>query len=1049
MNKVLWSFLFLVLLPLASANPLNASVQGEVFSALLPRSIGPANMSGRLTAIAVSPDNPRVIYVGSATGGLWKSENAGNTWTPIFDQEKTSSIGDVAIDPRNPNIIWVGTGEANPRNSVGVGRGVYKSLDAGKTWTCLGLEATDKISRILINPLDPDIVYVGALGSTWGESEHRGVYKTEDGGKTWQKVKYIGSLSGVADLAMDPANPNHLLAAFWEHRRWPWFFKSGGPDSGLFVTWDGGKTWQQQGPAEGFLPGELGRIGIAFAPGMPKVVYALVEAEKNTLLRSKNGGRSWQVVNQNPGLAGRPFYYCDIRVNPRNENTLYSLESGILTSEDGGKSFRSMATWTQSHPDYHAMWISPDGEKMLIGNDGGLVISRDRGETFSFVSNLPLAQFYHVSHDMEFPYHVYGGLQDNGSWKGPSTVLTDRAIYPSFWTMVGFGDGFDVEPDPENPDCGYAMTQGGALYYYNTRTARRLSIRPTPSEIKHRYSWNAALAVDPFKPKTIYYGSQFVHRSPDKGLTWEIISPDLTSNDPQKQRQSSSGGLTPDVTAAENHTTILRIAPSPLKEGLIWVATDDGHIQLTRDGGQTWDLVSSTLTRKDSARSPVPHGSSAVYIEPSHFDPATAFTVFDDHQRANWTPYVFVTHDYGKSWRSLATRDIDGFCHVIKQDRKNPDLLFLGTEFGLFFSLDGGSSWSKWTSGFPTVPVREVQIHPRDDDLIIATHGRAIYILDHIASLREMNEAILKKELHLFTINPTLLYQPGWGGAFVAPGDGTFSGQNRPLGAFVDYVFNPVKTAQKTALVVKVEILDAEGRLLRTLMPVSRPGHNRLVWDLRQMSLEGPWPTAAQYGDPPGLLVLPGTYTIRLSSAGKSVSGQVEVRPDPRLPFDRTRAEANHRFACETQQKAATGFRLYKELKRHQETLYTVRPMVVRRVAQDKAAQRLLEQFSNTEKRIASLIERMMPQERGKGIPHRPDSIANTLFEASDSIYDNFAEIPQNARVMVHKAQKLLDTWVKEAETVLTTDIPGLESAFHQQRIPLFTQETDHSESDR
>lgn len=1097
MTKASLALVFILML-VCSNSPLSA-IRNEELSALAPRSIGPANMSGRLTAIAVSPKNPDIIYIGSATGGLWKTENGGNTWTPLFDAEKSSSIGDVAIDPRNPNIIWVGTGEANPRNSVGVGRGVYKSLDAGRTWTCLGLEATEKISRIQINPLDTDIVYVGALGTTWSESEHRGVYKTRDGGKSWQKVKYIGKLTGVADLAMDPSNPNHLLAAFWEHQRWPWFFRSGGKESGLFATWDGGVTWQRQEPADGFIDGPLGRIGIAFAPGMPQVVYALVEAKKNTLLRSQNGGRNWQIVNQNPGLGGRPFYYCDIRVNPKNENILYSLESGILTSEDGGKSFRSLANWTQSHPDYHAMWIAPDGQQLIIGNDGGLVISRDRGKTFTFVSNLPLGQYYHVSFDMEFPYRVYGGLQDNGSWKGPSTVLTDRAIYPAYWTMLGFGDGFDVEPDPEDSNCGYAMSQGGALYYYNTRTGRRLSIRPTPGEVKDRYSWNAALALDPFHPKTIYYGSQVVHRSPDKGLTWEIISPDLTTNDPRKQQQHRSGGLTPDVTDAENHTTIICIAPSPIQEGLIWVSTDDGNIQLTRDGGKTWHLVSLPLTGTDPLKSrqrppsamnhdqavdlaespslldetvtsstrntprppsehllapmplppqrvkkgPVPHGSSAAYVEPSRFDPAVAYVVYEDHQRSNWTHYVFVTRDFGRKWHSLATEEIDGFCHVVKQDLKNPKLLFLGTEFGLFYTLNEGKSWSKWTSGFPTVPVREMQIHPREDDLIIATHGRALYIMDRITPLRELSDEVLRKNLHLFELSPAHLIQPGWGGTFVAPGDGVFAGQNRPNGVFIDYIYNPIPGQEKPTPFVKIEISDDRGEVIRTLKPESKPGLNRLIWDMRQKSLDKPVSESAQHGDPPGLLVLPGFYTVTMTLGDVKVFRQVEIKPDPRLPFDEAKARQNHAEAREIQLKSSLGFNLYKDLKKHLETLNNIRPFVARRAAEDVEAQKLLERLAAVGGRISGLIDRMMPLERGKGIPHRPDTISSMLFEGSDSIFDNFADIPQHARVKVQRALKEMEAWQKEVQGLISNDIRELEDTFHQNKIPLFSSDEE------
>ena len=1068
-----------------------AADENDGMSALVPRSIGPANMSGRLTAIAVSPQDPNIIYLGSATGGLWKTVNGGISWLPIFDREKTSSIGSVAIDPQNPNIIWVGTGEANPRNSVGVGRGVYKSLDGGRNWQCLGLEKTEKISRIRINPLDPRIVFVAALGTTWNHSEHRGVYKTLDGGKSWRKVKYVNDLSGVADLAMNPENPNHLLASFWEHQRWPWFFKSGGKGSGLHVSWDGGESWQQLDRGNGMPEGELGRIGIAFAPSRPRIVYALVEAEKNVLLRSSDYGRSWQTVNSGNGVGGRPFYYCDIRVNPANENIVYSLESSVQVSEDGGKSFRPLSNWAQSHPDYHAMWISPDGNQLIIGNDGGLVISRDRGENFRFIGNLPLAQFYHVSYDMAYPYNVYGGLQDNGSWKGPSTVLTDRAIYPEYWTMVGFGDGFDTEPDPKDPDCGYAMSQGGALFYYNSKTASRLDIRPTESEIKHRYSWNAALAIDPFKPETIYYGSQFVHRSPDKGLSWEIISPDLTTNDPEKQQQDRSGGLTPDVTAAENHTTIICIAPSQIKEGLIWVATDDGNIQVTRDNGKNWQRVSDSLTgsdtlkqgekvrqpisRNDSSQSPplnaedplsvtarhgstesrdlsspppmrsrrsrktpVPHGSTASYIEPSKFDPATAYAVFEDHQRSNWTPYVFVTRNYGKTWHSLASRDIDGFCHVIKEDSRNPNLLFLGTEFGLYYSRNAGKNWSRWTNGFPTVPVREIQIHPREDDLIVATHGRALFIFDHIASLREMTPEIEQRDLHLFGINPSHLYQPGWGGAFVSPGDGTFAGTNRPIGVFIDYIVKADRVKDKPAPKPILEILDDQGKTIRTITLSSSPGLNRFIWDMREKGIEGLRPARKGQDAPPGLLVLPGIYTVKLSLGDKSVTRPVEIKADPRLPFDPQLAAANRKLSQEMNTIFSKGFKEYRKLKKHLETLAALRPLLLRQISRDPKAKPILEQLSLNEKKIRDLIDRMMPEMRGKGINARPDCIAALFFDARGSFNDNFGPIPQNAQVKMNRAQTLLQTWLTDVDSLQRKDLLELQSLIGAYRIPLF-----------
>ncbi len=614
-----------------------AKIDPDIFKEIKPRCIGPAAMSGRIGDIDAVISNPDIIYVGTATGGVWKSTDGAITWKPIFEKESTSSIGAVTICQQNPNIVWVGTGEGNPRNSSGVGRGVFKTIDGGETWQHLGLEKTEKISRLRLHPSDPNIAYVAALGTTWGENPERGVFKTVDGGKTWKKILFVDNKTGAADLAMDPKNPNKLIAAMWEHRRWPWYFTSGGPGSGLYITTDGGANWKKLTPEDGLPAGDLGRIGVAFAANKPNIVYALVEAKKNVLLRYSDGGATWKTINDKKEVSDRPFYYADVRVNPVNENMVYLLQSPLNYSEDGGKSFRHLNSFRQVHGDFHSLWIHPGGELMIVGGDGGISISRNRGKSWRFVENLPVAQFYHISYDMEYPYNVYGGLQDNGSWRGPSQVLTDWVIYNFYWRIVGFGDGFDTEPDPEDSDCGYGMSQGGWLFYFNSKTGINKIIIPTESDVKHRYNWNAALAIDPFVPSTIYYGSQFVHRSKDKGKSWEIISPDLTTNDPGKQKPMS-GGLTTDVSAAENHTTIISICPSPVKQGVIWVGTDDGNVQVTRDNGNSWQLVSASLTgdsksKKKSSR--VPAGTWVPYVEASPHDAACAFVVFDNHRRAD------------------------------------------------------------------------------------------------------------------------------------------------------------------------------------------------------------------------------------------------------------------------------------------------------------------------------------------------------------------------------------------------------------------------------
>ena len=745
-------------------------------------------MSGRIAAVEGVASEPRTVYVGAATGGVWRSRNGGLTWDPLFDDQPVHSVGAVAVFQRNPSVIWAGTGEGNPRNSVSIGNGVYRSLDAGKTWQHLGLEKTERIHRIALHPADSQVAYVCALGQEWGENPDRGVFKTEDGGRSWKKVLYVDERTGCGDLAMDPTNPQKLFAGMWQFRRWPWLFKSGGPGSGLHLTHDGGATWKKLQQEDGLPKGELGRTGLAISPSHPEVVYALVEAEKSALLRSDDGGRSFKKVNEKVSVAPRPFYFCDLRVDPVWPMRVYSLDYEVRVSNDGGKTFETLrgAAWAQIHGDHHALWIDPgDPNHIYNGNDGGLAESRDRGQTFRFVGNLPLAQFYHVAVDAERPYNVYGGLQDNGSWRGPSALWQDGGIRNYHWAGVGGGDGFDTQPDPADASVVYSMWQGGNLGRYDIRTGEWRAIKPPPppDRTRLRFNWNAALAVDPFTPGAVYLGSQFVHRSKDRGETWEIISPDLTTNDPEKQKQDDSGGLTPDVTSAENHTTLVALAPSPIARGVVWAGSDDGRIHVTRDDGKTWVSV-------EKGAAAVPAGTWVPHIEASKFDAGTAYAVFDNHRRADFTPYVFMTQDYGATWRSLASPELRGYALVVEQDPVQKDLLFLGTEFGLYASLDGGRRWHHLKKTLPTASVMDLVVHPREHDLVIATHGRALWVLDDVRPLRALSEAVLQEPLRLFEVADA---QQHWRKAEEGGfgfGAGEFRGQNRTYGALLTYSLN-------------------------------------------------------------------------------------------------------------------------------------------------------------------------------------------------------------------------------------------------------------------
>ena len=671
--KTTFSFLSLFLTLFLNAQDFSTTWLKEV----APRNIGPGGMSGRITSIDVVVSNPNIMYVGTASGGLWKSTSGGVTWNPIFNDQVTASVGSVAIQQSNPDVIWVGTGEGNPRNSLNGGYGIFKSINGGKTWKSMGLKNTRNIHRVIIDPSNPNTVYVAAIGSPWGEHPERGIYKTVNGGKSWKKILYVNPKTGAADLVMDPKNPNKLIAAMWEHKRDPWFFKSGGKGSGLYVSFDGGDNWSKKTKEDGLPEGDLGRIGLAIATNKTNVIYALVEAKKNALYKSEDGGFKWKMVNNKSDIGNRPFYYSDIAVDPQNENRVFSVFTYVNVSQDGGKNFSQLmpayGVENGVHPDHHAWWIHPnDGSFMIDGNDGGLNITKDGGKTWRFIGNIPVAQFYHISVDNEYPYNVYGGMQDNGSWRGPAYVWKVQGIRNSYWQEIAFGDGFDVVPDLDNSRYGYAMSQQGYVSRYDWKTGNNYIVRPThpEAETKLRFNWNAAIGQDPFDNSTVYFGSQFVHKSKDKGLTWSVISPDLTTNDPEKQKQSESGGLTLDATGAENYCTLLVIEPSSLEKNMLWVASDDGRVHFTQDGGDSWNEVTKNIKG-------LPKGSWITQIKASKSNKGEALLVANDYRRFNFKPYAYRTVNYGKTWKQIVDQsDTKSYALSIIEDPVNPNLMF-------------------------------------------------------------------------------------------------------------------------------------------------------------------------------------------------------------------------------------------------------------------------------------------------------------------------------------------------------------------------------------
>jgi len=882
---------------------------------MTPRSIGPGGMSGRVTAIDVVISNPDIIYAGTASGGLWKSASGGITWEPIFDNEVTASIGAVAIQQSNPDIIWVGTGEGNPRNSLNGGYGVYKSLDGGKTWSSMGLEHTRHIHRVIIDPTHPNTVYVGAIGSPWGTHKERGVFKTTDGGETWNKVLYANTKTGVADLVMDPKNPNKLIAALWEHKRDPWFFNSGGEGSGIHITYDGGKNWKKISSEDGLPDGNLGRIGLAIAPNKTNIVYALVEAKKNGLYKSVDGGLKWEKVNENMNEIGnRSFYYADLYVDSQNENRLYSIFTYVNVSEDGGKSFKQlMPAYGVSngiHPDHHAWWIHPkNGNFMIDGNDGGLNITKDGGTSWRFIGNLPVAQFYHISVDNEIPYNVYGGMQDNGSWRGPSYVWRDQGIRNSYWQEISFGDGFDVVPDRDDSRFGWSMSQQGYVSRYDWKTGNNYTVRPThPNpDIALRFNWNAAINIDPIDNSTLYFGSQFVHKSTDKGETWNIISPDLTTNDPEKLKQHESGGLTMDATGAENHCTILVIEPSEVEQNMLWVGTDDGRVHFTTDGGNNWNEVTKNIKG-------LPKGSWITQIKASKSNKGEALLVANDYRRFNYSPYAYRTTNYGKTWKRIVDEnDTESYTLCIVEDTMEPNLMFLGTDDGLYISIDAGTEWTKWTNGFPTVSVKDLVIHPREHDLVIGTFGRAAWVLDDIRPLREIakNNAITNENIKLFEPPTAYLaaYQQPTGSRF--GGDAMYHGTNRGFGAQFAYHFNPKSEKDSIAQwdTLKLQIFDGE-RLIRTLKQKT-PKDNGLhywKWSMDEKGVQRPSKSIKNSKrEPSGVGVLPGTYKAVLNYGNLSTETTIEVKNDPRLEKNIEAQKAVYKASkqLETYQSAA------------------------------------------------------------------------------------------------------------------------------------------------
>ncbi|HEX8872706.1 MAG TPA: hypothetical protein VF758_08075 [Candidatus Acidoferrum sp.] len=956
-------FAILLSVVVGFAAPLRAQdvkFDSDAISGLGARNIGSATMSGRVAAIAaVKEDGRLTVYVGAASGGVWKSVNGGTTFKPMFDKQPVQSIGAIAVDPQAPKTIWVGTGESWTRNSVSVGDGIYKSTDAGENWTNMGLKESERISKILIDPKDGNVVYACVPGKLWSDSEDRGVYKTTDGGKNWTKVLKGANLStGCAMITMNPQNPKVLFAGMWDFRRKGWTFRSGGENatapsgSGFFTSSDGGATWTEldEKSAKGLPAKPWGRIAVASAPSNPKVVYAMIESTRSALFRSGDGGKTWEERDRSTMMVWRPFYFANLTVDPKNENKLYKPDGGLIMSEDGGKSFSGITGG--AHGDFHDVWVNPENTNhLIVGDDGGVWYSYDGGNTWWKANNLPISQFYHVSVDQADPYHVFGGLQDNSSWIGDSQY--PGGITNGRWENLFGGDGFWAFADPADSDYVYAEFQGGNLARINRFTHSGQFIKPEPNygEGKLRLNWNTPIHMSPNEKGTIYIGAQFLFRSRDHGHTWERISPDLTTNDPEKQKQEESGGVTVDNSSAEMHTTIYSISESPKDGKTIWAGTDDGNLQLTRDGGKNWHNVVGNVPN-------LPKASWVSWVEAGVHDAGTAYAAFDRHTFGDMNPHVFKTTDYGQTWTSIVSADsgVRGYAHVIKEDTVSPQILFLGTEFGLWISLDGGKQWAQYKGHeFPSVAVRDIAVQPRESDLVVATHGRGIWIVDDISPLRKLTPEVMAKDAVFLEGRPAqqrLNANGGW-----AEGNAAYSGSNPPDGVWITYYQKKRHIFGK----MKLEIVDAQGKVVDTLPSNNRRGISRVVWPMRIKAPRVPPASIAAFEASEGPRVVPGTYTVRMTRGKETVTTPLVIGLDPRAKF--TVEDRKQQFDAITKVHALLGDMSYDV-----ERINGARNALLERSAQAKGNAALAKRLEDLAQKVDEIRKKIVATKEGGAI---------------------------------------------------------------------------------
>ena len=1024
--------------PRQTAKMTSAPLEEKLYGAMRWRQVGPFR-GGRVLAVTGVPGEPNVFYFGAVSGGVWKSADAGANWEPIFDKEDISSIGSIAVSASDHNVIYAGTGEACIRGNISYGNGVYKTLDGGKTWKNVGLKDTRHIGAVIVDPRNPNIVFVAALGHAYGQNEERGIFRTTDGGATWQKVLYKDNKTGGIDVVFDPNNSNTLFASLWEAYRTPWSLSSGGPGSGLYKSTDSGTTWQHL-EGHGLPAGIMGRIGISVSGADSNRVYAMIESKEGGLYRSDDGGENWLRVNEDGRLRQRAWYFTHIFADPKSADTVYVLNTGMFRSSDGGRTFNLIPA---PHGDHHGLWIDPDNpQRMINGDDGGATISTDGGKTWTTQYNQPTAQFYHVITDNRWPYYIYGAQQDN-STVAIKSYDDDGVIGRQDWYAVGGGESGYIAPYPPDPEIVYAGAEY-ATTRFDKRTEQAFDVSVLPldtsgngaEKLEHRFQWTSPLFISPHDPNTLYNAAEVVFKSTNGGQSWTPISPDLTRNDKSKQKPSG-GPITLDITSVEYYDTIFAVAESPIKKDLLWAGTDDGLVHITQNGGQNW----SNVTPKE-----MPDWSMISIIEPSHEDAATAYIAVDRHKLDDLRPFIYRTRDYGKSWTLIANGIPEGaYVHAVREDPAHKGLLFAGTEVGVFFSIDDGENWQRLKLNLPTVPIHDLNIH--GDDLVVATHGRSFWVLDDITPLRQIDSTSAQAAMTLYRPERAVrLHLPG---AIERRGP---VGDDPPLGAVIDYYFKTAPTEE-----VKLEIFDSGGKLVRSLssrekkgfeQPPEWPdqvkevttipaaaGMNRYVWNLR-------WEPPVKIPDafyegvgPQGPIALPGKYTVKLSVGGQTQTQTLEIVPDPRVKtVNGDDLQKQFDLAMQVRNANDELHRAINQIRELRAEMKELRP----RFESDNKFRPLAEQAETLDRKLASVEEELI-QVNMKGSEANlafPNMLNEQFDTFSSSVQDADGAPTQQQYGVFKELRARLDQQMAAWKQISSTELPAFNTRIKGSDLP-------------